>query len=312
MPILKTRLAPLAALLLVIAARADTPAAPHGALLREAIIRVQPDDSSAQVDKADRGRELVILDRTHDWLKVLAILGQEKQVTGWILSKGVVLSDTSNGDRILFAAAEDAEDEAAKPHGRHGAAQEAIRLYSRLVDLFPQSPQAGEAYYRAADIYWQLQAVDVMSLPSAQEQDPDLRSHVDEDWMHDVIKKYPHTKWADLAAYHFIENKVCGNWLGQSKCPEKETDIYEKYVREHPQSPKAPEALYQALWRQAALIEIYKTEDQPGKSSGARARALQLAQRLASEYPQSDYAGRALHLQYLVEQDIPAYGSATQ
>ena len=95
--------------------------------------------------------------------------------------------------------------------------------------------------------------------------------------MKQVMKKFPDTKWAQLAAFHLLDNKLCGDWQGSSKCPDKEADIYEKYVKEHPESPAAPEALYNAASRRAALIEIYKTEEQPKKSEpveepGDRAR----------------------------------------
>ena len=41
--------------------------------------------------------------------------------------------------------------------------------------------------------------------------------------MKQVMKKYPGTKWADLAAYHLIDNKLCGDWEALATCPEKET-----------------------------------------------------------------------------------------
>jgi outer membrane protein assembly factor BamD (BamD/ComL family) len=127
-----------------------------------------------------------------------------------------------------------------------------------------------------------------------------------------VRKQFPNTKWADLAAFRMLDNKLCGDWLAQSKCPEMESQLYEKYVAEHPQSPKAPEALYLAAWRQSALIEIYKTEGNAGRSSGARAKALALTQRIISQYLQSDWALRALRLGYMVEQNIPTYGHALE
>ena len=106
-----------------------------------------------------------------------------------------------------------------------------------------------------------------------------------------VIKKFPGTKWADLAAFHLIENKLCGDWQG-SKCPDKEAEAYEKYAKEHPQSPSTPEALYQAASRRAALIEIYKTEEQSKKSEESKSRAIALTQQLTTQFPQSDWAAR--------------------
>src|SRR6266496_4818397 len=150
---------------------------------------------------------------------------------------------------------------------------------------------------------------DLMSRPSAREKEVYLREGMDEQWMKQVMKKFPGTKWADLAAFHLIDNKLCGDWQGASKCPQKETELYEKYVKEHPQSPAAPEALYHAASRQAALIEIFKTEEQPKKSEEARTRAIAIAQQLVSQYPQSDWSARGQALLFLVQQGVPTYGN---
>src|SRR6516164_5881043 len=255
------------------------------------------------------------MERSHDWIKIFAIVGevseegQAKEITGWVQNQGIVSASTPNGDRILFGAAADAEDEDSRPRGRKGAARDAMRLYARTSEYFPNSPLAAEALYRAGDIRWQIEYNDIRTLPSAKEQDPDVRPKIDEETMKQVIKKYPHTKWADLAAYHLLDNKVCGDWQAQSKCPERETELYEKYVTEHPQSPKAAEALYNAARRQAALIEIYKTEGQANRSGAAATRAKQIAARLVTQYSDSDWANRALALQYKIEQSIPTYGS---
>jgi len=286
--------------------------AQHGILVREAVIRITPDETSQRIGLAGRGREVVILGQSHDWINVFANVGPEKDITGWILNKGVVLTSTPNGDRIVFAEAEDSEDQASRAHGRPGAGQDAMHLYATLAELFPKSPIAGEALYRAADIRWQIESADVMSLPSAREQDPLLRGRIDEDHMREVMKKFPHTKWADLAAYHLLDNQLCGDWQGQSKCPEHETELYEKYVRDHPQSPKAAEALFNAAKRQAALIEIYKTENDSGKSEQAKGKAATLATQIAKDYPDSTWANRALLLAYKIEQGIPTYGTAIE
>jgi outer membrane protein assembly factor BamD (BamD/ComL family) len=127
-----------------------------------------------------------------------------------------------------------------------------------------------------------------------------------------VMKKFPGTKWAELAIFHLIDNKLCGDWQGSSKCPAKEADVYEKYAKEHPQSPAAPEALYNAASRRAALIEIYKTEEQLKKSEQAKNQAIALAQALISQYPQSDWSSRGQTLLYLVQQGVPTYGNAVE
>jgi len=125
-----------------------------------------------------------------------------------------------------------------------------------------------------------------------------------------VMKKFPGTKWADLAAFHLIENKLCGDWQGASKCPDKEADMYEKYANEHETSPDAPEALYQAAWRRSALIEIYKTEANQKKMEESKARSLVIAQKIVSQYAQSDWSSRALTLIFYVQQGLPTWGNA--
>jgi hypothetical protein len=302
-------------------------AAERAALVREAVIYLSPDISSAKLGQAGRGREVILLDRSRNWLHVEALLGfaqtpdpafvededmQGKTITGWIIDSGAVWASTPNGDRILFGAAVDSEDEASRRHGRRGADQDALRLYRRIYDLFPTSPLAGEGLYRAADIKWQIEKSDVMTRPSAREKDAYLRQGMDEQPMKLVMKKFPGTKWADLAAFHLLDNKLCGDWQGSSKCPDKEAEIYEKYVKEHPQSSAAPEALYHATSRRAALVEIYKTEEQPKKSEESKNRAIALAQQLVSQYPQSDWSARGQTLLFLLQQGVPTYGNVIQ
>jgi len=290
--------------------------ADRGIMVRAATLYISPDLTSAKLATVERGREVVVLEKTPgNWAHVFAGVGgadRPRDVTGWMLDKGIVRASTPNGDQILYGAAVDSESEASRRHGRRGADDDALRLYARTAEYFPQSPRAGEALYRAADIRWQLEHQEVMSRPGAKERDPDMRSQINEDLMRALMKKYPHTKWADLAAFHLIDNKLCGEWQGQPKCPEKEAELYEKYAAEHPQSPVAAEALYDAAWRHAALIEIYKTEKARGKSNDARTRAIALAQRIASQYPQGDWASRAQALAYLVEQNVPMYGSSVE
>ncbi len=322
---------PFAALLLLIPVLLLAPhralAADHGAMVREGVIYLSPDSNSHKLAQAERGREVILLDRSRNWVSVEALLGytnnpdpnfvededaDQKTVTGWILDLGIVWPSTPNGDRIVFGSAVDSEDEAGRAHGRRGAAQEALRLYHRVYDIFPNSPLAAEALYRAADIKWQIDKTDYLSRPSAHEKESFYRQPIDEDQMKLVMKKFPGTKWAELASFHLIDNKLCGDWQGSSKCPDKEADVYEKYAKEHSQSPSAPEALYRAAWRRAALIEIYKTEEQPKKSEKAKDQAIALAQQLISQYPQSDWSSRGQTLLYLVQQGVPTFGNTIQ
>ena len=304
-------------------------AAERATLVREASIYISPDNASAKLGNAERGRELIILETSRDWIHVSALLGpprapdaafiedddedQQKTITGWVQGKGVVGASMPNGDKIIYGEAASSEDQASRRSGRKGAAQDAMRLYRRVFDYFPTSPLAGEALYRAADIRWQLEKSDVMGRPSAKAREAYLREGMNENWMKQVIKKFPNTKWSELAAFHLLDNKLCGDWQGSTRCPEKEADLYEKYAKEHPNSPAAAEALYDAAWRRAALIEMYKTDEQQKKSDEARNSTIALTQRIVSQYSQqTDWAARAQDLLYLVQQGIPTYGNATE
>jgi len=298
--------------------------AQRGTVVHEETIRVAPSADAAKLGEAARGHELVIIETSRDWTHVEAIIREPKKdadeddpesegktITGWIHSKALVSQTTANGDKIVYGEAANSEDEASRRRGRRDAAQDALRLYYRVYDLFPTSPLAAEGLYRAADIRWQVERSDVLTRPSARERDAYMRGQIDEQWMKLVMKKYPGTKWADLAAFHLLENKLCGDWQGASKCPDREAEMYEKYAKEHEQSPSAPEALYQAAWRRSALIEIYKTEANQKKSEEAKTRALELAQRIVSQYAQSDWALRAQSLIFYIQQAVPTFGNTT-
>jgi outer membrane protein assembly factor BamD (BamD/ComL family) len=277
--------------------------------IRVAGIYLSPDASSSKLADVDRGREVIFLGTSGEWVHVEANLTEERTVTGWMQNKGIVQATTPDGDKILFGEGADAEDQASQRNGRRFAAQDAMRLYGEIGELFPQSPYAAEGLYRSADIRWQIEKADVMSLPSAKEQDAFLRRGMNEEYFKKLIKKYPGTKWANLAAFELIDNKLCGDWQGQSKCPMKEAEIYEKYATEYPQSPAAPQALFQAAYRWSALIEIYKSEEQLKKSEEAKGRAIAMAQKAIAQAGQSDWGPRAQRLLYMVQQGIPTYGS---
>jgi outer membrane protein assembly factor BamD (BamD/ComL family) len=296
----------------------------RGTLVHPETLRVSPSPDAARVGDANRGNELIVIDTSRDWVHVEAIVRQPsneegateeenegKAITGWIPTQGFVGSTTQDGDKIIFGEAADSEEEASRRRGRREAAQDALRLYYRLYDLMPASPLAPEALYRAADIRWQVERADVMTRPSARERESYLRGQMKEDWMKLVIKKYPSTKWADLAAFRMLENKLWGEWEGLSKCPEKEADLYENYAKDHPQSPAVPEALYNAAWRRAALIEIYKTEPNQKKAAEAKDRAIALAQKLVSQYGQSDWSNRAQRLIFYMQNGIATYGNSS-
>jgi outer membrane protein assembly factor BamD (BamD/ComL family) len=135
-----------------------------------------------------------------------------------------------------------------------------------------------------------------------------MREQMDEDEMKKVIKLYPKTKWADLAAFELIDNKLCGDWQGNVKCPEKESEIYEKYAAEFPDGPRTAQALYQAVYRLAVLTDMYNADGSDKKADDARNHAKELAAHLKDKFPQSDFTWRAGALVFKLDQGVPVYG----
>jgi hypothetical protein len=295
-----------------------------GALIRNADLFVAPNTESSKIQTVTVGHEVAISESSNGWVRVFAntdieqnpdevdIFGMDARAvpaSGWILDKGLVRKGQADGDQILFGAAVSAEADAEGGHGRRQSAEDARLLYRRLDEYFPDSPLAPEAAWRSADIRWQLEHDDVQARPSAHEEKNYLRGQMNESEMKKIEKKYPHTKWADLAAWDMIQNKTCGDWQGAVKCPLKEAEIYEKYASEHPDSPRAAESLYNASWRLAAAGDMYAGEDDAKHAADARAKATDLARQVEARYPHADYAARAATLVYKLEQSIPIYGS---
>ena len=297
-------------------------------IVREGNLYANPDDSAGPIATIVPGRELVIVERNGKWLRVFAntdapdtrqadrpTFGTENEaqpISGWILDKGMVDVNTAHGDLILFGTADNLEQQAAVPDPPPNLAQEARLLYRRVVIMYPQSPWVPEAMYRAADIRWQIQKADASTLPSAHEKQSYLREQMDEDEMRRVEKYFSQTRWADLAAFDLIDNKLCGDWQGSEKCPEQETDYYLKYVDEHPNSPSAAEALYDALWRQAAAGDMWQADGNGKRADEDRGHAKAIFGRLQQKYPDSPYTARAASLIYKVDQGIAVYGSSRE
>jgi len=300
-------------------------AGPRATALRVSWLYVSADVQAQKVGRVQIGRELVVAEKSGDWLRVFANTDVEEDhssdapifdaaevpppISGWMQAKGVVIESTPNGDQVLMGAAADQESLASDPRGPVNAARTAHLLYRRLVEMFPNSPLDAEAAWRSADILWQIQKTDAASRPSAKEREAYLREQIDEDGMKKVIKYYPHTRQADLAAYELIDNKLCGDWQGQEKCPEKEAEVYEKYAAEHPDGPRTPQALYQAVYRHAVLTDMYAADNSDKKSDSAHNHARELAARLKDKFPLSDYTARAAMLVFKLDQGIAVYGS---
>jgi hypothetical protein len=297
-------------------------------VLHDANVYVASDADAQKVSLVTPGHEVVVIERSAPWVKVFANtdvgddaneddrnkpeFGDDANVTpasGWIRDKGIVGSNTAGGDAILFGSAANFEDEAAHPHAPKGAAGAAHLLYKRVGEYFPDSPLAPEAAWRAADIRWQMEKLDASTLPSAKEQEAYLRPQLYEGELKKVMKMYPGSKFAAMAAFDLLDNKLCGDWQGLPKCPEMETGLYQKYAQQFPDGPKSAEALYNAVYRQGVVVTMYAVQEDRKRSQAAVQRTQALAQELKERYPKTDYAARAESIAFRVAQGIPIYGS---
>jgi TolA-binding protein len=300
--------------------------AARATLVHPAIVYTSADDDAQHIAQVDPGHEVVVIERNGAWVRVFANTDipdessdrdkpefsadeNETPASGWIRDKGIVTPATTNGDGILFGTAANLEYEASQPHAPKGAAEEAHLLYRRVAEYYPDSPLAAEAMFRSADVRWQLDKADISTLPSAKEQEAYLRPQIYEGEMQKVMKLYPNSKFAALAAYDLLDNKLCGDWQGLPKCPEMEAGLYEKYADRYPDSPRAAEALYEATYRQGVLVEMYQVQEERKRSDQAAANVQGLATEMKQRYPASDYTTRAQSIAYRVAQGISVYGN---
>jgi hypothetical protein len=295
-------------------------------ILHTANVYAIADPADPPITTIAPGRELIINQRNGAWVNVFGNTDEKEEdpdqkpeftdpnqqtqpASGWIRDKGIVGPRTPQGDQLLYGAAADLEAKAAEPHAPKGAAESAQLLYRRVWEYFPDSPLAPEAAFRSADIRWQLDKLDISTLPSAHEQDAFLRPQLYEGELKRVLKRYPDSPEAAKAAFDLIDNKLCGDWQGLPKCPEMETNLYIKYADRYPKGPKTAEALYDAAFRQGSLVTMYLVDDNRKRSEQAAAICQSIVARMQKDFPTSDYTARAASVAFRVSQGISIYGS---
>src|SRR5215467_10896407 len=133
----------------------------RGTVIRETTMYVSPDLSGQKVATVTRGRDVYMVMGhstiggkawAHVLVRVDAGLVSAKDISGWIDDKLLITPATPNGDQIIYGEAVDSENQAEVRGGRRHAAEDAMRLYYRVYDYWPNSPLAGEGLWRAADI----------------------------------------------------------------------------------------------------------------------------------------------------------------
>ena len=84
--------------------------------------------------------------------------------------------------------------------------------------------------------------------------------------------------------------------------------MYQKYADEYPDGPRTAQALYQATYRLAALVNMYDAAGSGSKGKDAHNHARELADKLKAHFADSEYTWRAGALVYKLDEGIPVYG----
>ena len=208
-------------------------AGPRATALRITWLYISASTARKKWTSVQIGREIVVAEKSGEWMRVYINTDIEEQhsdkdepmvggdettppISGWMEAKGVVEDTTPNGDQILMGAAANQEALASDPRGPANAAQSARLLYSRVVEMFPNSPLVPKPRGGPPTSNGKSRRPTLSTLPSRTRRSPIARQSMDEDALKKVIKYYPRTRWAALAAFDLIDNKLCGDWQGSS------------------------------------------------------------------------------------------------
>lgn len=289
------------ALLLLLAS--ILPAAQQAVPLQKAIVLgpetvyLSPDTSSAKVGAIRPGQQIGVQSVNGKFTQVFS------GISGWITGHNFVLLTAPNADEVIFGAAAALQRKAYDDQS-DAETKDAVRLFVNIYNYLPQSPRAGEALYRGAALQWDTK---ISEMPSSAA--PNMRLFPDDSLLHRVESKFKGTPWAARAAYKLlIEHLTCGDWFTKPDCIGKEANRYRDYVKRYPSSPDAPEAVYDALYRDAIAWTIYS---QPGKNADlsraadARRQVTADAALLQRAYPRTDWAARGAYIAFQVTHNSP-------
>ena len=165
------------------------------------MIYVNPAHQSARLSEIGRGREVAVLEQAHGWVNVVGTVaseprpGERERPQRDRLDRSTRASSPRRrrtATRSCTAKRLTASRRRAIAAGAPTPTSDAMRLYSRLVEYFPQSPLAAEAPYRAADIRWQIEVVDA-AIATVGEDARSATSHhqMMKTTCAQVMKKYP-------------------------------------------------------------------------------------------------------------------------
>lgn len=254
--------------------------------------------------------------------------------TGWIYLAGVVELSAPGADARLLAAADEKEDPS--HWSREPEHLAALALYSRHMELFPESEYATLALYRFGQVADRLavEAIREAEQQLTQEQRAYDRAYTDWqglekyakwgltfDYSHlggyyfyggdvyrKVVERHGDSEWADNAAFRLLElvGERGGGWEGHPQEPLKKLDLWAEFVGKHPRSELKAQALLEMVYLNRVLHEIHSHSTEgfadPAKAERHLEAARALCDSIRHEFPRTIFAARAeRHLAELAE-----------
>lgn len=254
--------------------------------------------------------------------------------TGWVHLEGLVALSAPGAEARLLAAAD--EKEMPSHWSRDPEHLAALALYSRHMELFPDSEYAALALHRFGQVADRL-AVEVTREAEQQlteDEEGYVRSHSDPEGLEKcakwgltldhshlgghyfyggdayrkVVEGHGDSEWADNAAFRLLKlvRERVGEWEGYPQEPLKELDLWAELLRKYPRSELKAQALLEMVYLNRVLHEIHSHSTEgfadPGKAERHLEAARTLCDSIRREFPRTISAARAeRHLAELVE-----------
>ena len=133
---------------------------------------------------------------------------------------------------------------------------------------------------------------------------------MDEDELKKVIKylsAHPPGRLRRLRTASTTSSAATGR--ASQSAPRRNPRYYEKYAAEHPDGPRTAQALYQAVYRQAVLTDMYAADGNDKKSRrGPQPRPRPRRAGSKTSFRSRTTPARAAALVYKLDQGVPVYG----
>jgi hypothetical protein len=88
-----------------------------------------------------------------------------------------------------------------------------------------------------------------------------------------------------------------------------EINLYLRYAAQYPESPKAAESFYNAVYREGVLVTMYQVDGEQKRADDAANKVQGMAADMKQRFGSTDWTWRAQSIAYRVKQGISVYGT---